>query len=145
MIVFSMQLCQDVMHCLHAMRGGMASLTEQLDLMLNLPENWDGYGAATIQSRPVEFAKEFVRLLTALRHPAGSEEQIFVCPSRDGGVMVEWIDASSEHELEVNPDGSLGFLHQDKVTGVMTTRTFRPESQGVQPGFLTELRSLIAA
>jgi hypothetical protein len=123
----------------------MATLTEQLDAMLTLPENWDGYGAAPIRPGPVEFGKEFVRLLSALRQGTHNEDGVFVTPSRDGGVLIEWDDATAEHELEINPDGSLGFLHEDKSTGVMTTRTFLPEPVGVQPGFLTELRSLIAA
>lgn len=123
----------------------MATLTEQLDLMLTLPENWDGYGAATIQTAPVEFAKEFVRLLNDLKPAAGGGDGVCVSPSRDGGVLVEWEDAVAEHELEVNPDGSLGFLHVDKASRKMTTRTVRPEPVGGQPGFLVELRALIAA
>ena len=123
----------------------MATLTEQLDAMLGLPENWDGYGAATIQPRPVEFAKEFVCLLLALRPVGRREDGVYVSPARDGGVLVEWQDATAEHELEVNPDGSMGFLHVDKATGAMTTRQFRPEPAGAQPGFLSEIRALIAA
>jgi len=100
----------------------MATLFEQLDSMRQLGENWDGYKAATPLPEAIDLAKEFVDFLTTRHGGEFSELEMFVTPSRDGGVLVEWNDLHNEHELEINPDGSLGFLHTDKVTGQLSVQ-----------------------
>ena len=122
----------------------MATLTEQLDAMLALKPNWDGYGADPIVPAAVELAKEFVALIAAVR-PGDPFAGMHVTPGRDGGVLVEWDDPGFEHELEINPDGSIGVLHVEKGTGVMTERSFRPGRFAVHPGLIRELRQLVAA
>ena len=122
----------------------MATPLEQLDLMRNLRPNWDGYGADPTDPAVIEVAKEFVRLLAALR-PGDPFKDIFVAPGRAGGVQVEWSDARAEHELEIEPDGTWGFLHIDKATGQMSERRFGPVTQAVHPELLKELQQLVAA
>lgn len=73
----------------------------------------------------VEVAKEFVGVLHALLGRGRDETNMFVSPGRDGGVLVEWDDEGAEYEMEINPDGSFGFLREDKLTGVMTEEKFR--------------------
>ncbi|MBX9628036.1 MAG: hypothetical protein K2X82_29830 [Gemmataceae bacterium] len=121
----------------------MATPLEQLDLMRDLRPNWDGYGADPTDPAVIEVAKEFVRLLAALR-PGDPYKDVFVSPGRAGGVLIEWADARAEHELEIEPDGTWGFLHTDRSTGQMTERRLRPTGQVVHPGVLQELRELAA-
>ena len=123
----------------------MATLTEQLDLMLTLQSNWDGYNADPIVPEVVEVAKEFVGVLHALLGRGGDEANMFVCPGRDGGVMVEWDDDGAEYEMDINTDGSFGFLREDKLTGVMTTEKFRAGRFAVPAALLRQFRSLAAA
>jgi len=122
----------------------MATPLEQLDAMRNLASNWDGYNADAPDHAVLELAKEFVELLARFR-PHDPFGGVFVSPGRAGGVLVEWSDSKFEHEVEIEPDGSWGFLHTDKATGAMTERTFSPIKQAVHPGFLKELRELVAA
>lgn len=121
----------------------MATLLEQLDAMLTLKPNWDGYNADVIRPEAVRLAKEFVVLIRD-GQPGRSEAGMHVTPGRDGGVLVEWADATHEHEVEVNQDGSVGFLHTSKTDGSMTERRYPPGRFAVVPGLLSEFRSSAA-
>ena len=108
----------------------MATLTEQLDLMLTLKANWDGYNADPIQPRLIALAKDFVEFFQVMEKVTGQDFGLFVHPTRVGGVQIEWQDAAQEHELEIDPDGSLGFLHIDRATGAMTEKKFSRPAEG---------------
>lgn len=102
----------------------MATPLEQLDLMRTLGPNWDGYDGDPLAPGVIDLAKVFVALLAALR-PADPFAGMFVTPGRDGGVLIEWDDPTHAHELEVNADGSVGLLHMEKVSRVMTAIALR--------------------
>jgi hypothetical protein len=124
----------------------MATLVEQLDAMLTLPANWDGYNAGPIQPGPVEVAKEIVRFFETLIAQFGPKlRDIRVYPTRVGGVQIEWEDDLQEVELEIYPDGKMSFLFEEKGSGRMTERVVEPGTGAVQPGFLSQLRHVIAA
>lgn len=94
----------------------MATLVEQLDAMRDLNENWDGYGAAAPEGRVLDLAREFVRLIEAvLRRRGAAADNLYVSPTRIGGVLIEWEDGEMEHEVEINPDQSFSFLHLNKT------------------------------
>lgn len=119
----------------------MATPSEQLEAMRLLNENWDGYGAAAPQSKAIDLAQDFIGLLELLRKAsAPGEKALYVSPTRTGGVQIEWEDPCKEHEIEINPDGSIEFLHYEKSTGQVETKTFTPEGLAViQTGVLREL------
>jgi hypothetical protein len=124
----------------------MATLTEQLQAMRQLGENWDGYGGAAPRAEVIELAQAFVGLVEALRPPTAGGWQLYVSPTRIGGVLIEWEDAERQHEVEINPDGSWGFLHLNKATRQIETRKFSPGQAAVaHPGLLRELQYLLAA
>jgi hypothetical protein len=100
----------------------MTTPLEQLKAMRSLEENWDGYGAAPPRADLIDLASEFVHFMQALRRQSSTYQQILASPTRTGGVLLEWDDDQREHEVEFNPDGSLGFLHVNKLTGEMETR-----------------------
>lgn len=122
----------------------MATPEEQLQAMRRLGDNWDAYGAAAPQASVIDLALEFAGLIeTMLSKSAAHPCALHVSPTRVGGVLIEWEDRSMEHELDLNPDGSMGFLHRNKETGHIETRSF--SSRRLEPGFLEELRQLLAA
>jgi hypothetical protein len=125
----------------------MATPTEQLECMRRLEENWDGYGAAAPQAAIVDLAGEFTRLIEAMLNISKTAwNQIHVSPTRIGGILIEWEDARTQHEIELNPDLSVGFLHLNKANGNTVTRKFVPGVRAVvDPGFLRELSELLAA
>lgn len=120
----------------------MATLTEQLDAMLTLKSNWDGYNADPPLPEVIEVAKEFVGVLHALLGRGGDETNMFVAPGRDGGVLVEWADEAAEYEMEINLDGSFGFLREDKLTGEMTEEKFRAGRFAVPAALLRRFREV---
>lgn len=124
----------------------MVTLTEQLDAMLRLKENWDGYGADPIQPGPVLLAKEFVLFFEAFAarmRPAIRDIRVY--PTRSGGVQIEWEDDTTETEMEIYTDGRIEFLFVDKATGKMRETAVPPGTGAVQPEFLHQLRSVLAA
>ena len=125
----------------------MATPSEQLQAMHGLAADWDGYGAAAPQANAIDLAQEFVGLIEAMLLHAGTPPGVLhVSPTRVGGVLIDWEDRGRQHEIEIDPDGSVGFLHLDKATGQIETRKFSPVATGVvQPGFLQELRQALAA
>lgn len=122
----------------------MATLTEQLDHMLGLKSNWDGYSAEPTDPRVVAWAKDFVAYFEAFKRTQHVNRDIRVHPTRIGGVQIEWDDSRFERELELNPDGSIGLLHIDKATGAMREECFQPGREAVAPGFLPLLGEMMA-
>jgi hypothetical protein len=120
---------------------------EQFEAMRHLPENWDGYGGAAPKGSILDLGVEFVRLLEAMLAKSTTEmPTIHVSPTRVGGLLIEWEDQTTEHEVELESDASISFLHLQKATGQIETRKFSPRSQAVvDPGLLQELRRLLAA
>ncbi len=125
----------------------MPTLDDQLQSMRELPENWDGYGAAAPLAGVVDFAQAFVAFLEAALKTSRSEvPAVHVSPTRVGGILIEWDDVQVGHEVDVRPDLSLSFLHLHRSTGQIITRSFAPDaSMAVDPGLLQELRQLLAA
>src|SRR5438445_3737285 len=125
----------------------MATSIEQVEAMRRLGENWDGYGAAAPQANLIDLAQEFTGLIEALiRKSTIAAHVLHVSPTRVGGILIDWEDDSVEHEVELNPDRSIGFLHRTKATGQIETRKFVPATHTVvHPGFLQALRHLPAS
>ena len=73
--------------------------------LLDLPPDWDGYGA-----RPVDPAvvKGALRLLLELVPTAASVPN--VVPSPSGGVQVEWHERGADIELEFKVDATASFF-----------------------------------
>ena len=120
----------------------MATLTEQLDLMLTLGPNWDGYEADPPLPDVIEVAKEFIGVLHVLLGRGGDETEMYVAPGRAGGVQVGWADDSAEYETDIDADGSFGFLSEDKATGEMSEERYRADLSAVPPALLARLQTL---
>ena len=109
----------------------MASPIQQLNAMRLLSANWDGYGAAVPEGPVIELAGEFVGLIEALlRNRAVDAAIVHVSPTRIGGVLIEWEDAATHHEVDISPDQSFGFLHLNKATRQIETRKLLPGDRG---------------
>ena len=120
---------------------------DQWEAMYRLGENWDGYGAAVPQAKIIDLAREFAGLLEAMLAKSSTlPAELHVSPTRLGGVLIDWEDDRIEHEVQLDPDYSISFLHRNKNTGDIQTRKFSADSPGVvHPGLLQELAHLVAA
>jgi len=109
----------------------MATPIEQLEAMRRLEENWDGYGAAAPRAEVIDLAQDFTCLIDAILRKSGTiPAALHVSPTRVGGVLIDWEDDARQHEIELNPDGSVAFLHLNKETGQIKTRSLRQPRAG---------------
>jgi hypothetical protein len=100
----------------------MATPALQLQAMRHLDENWDGYGAAAPKAHIIDLGLAFVTFLEGLLRVRSSAPCVMnVAPTRTGGILVEWADAATQHEVEFNTDGSFSFLHLNTATGQIST------------------------
>jgi hypothetical protein len=89
----------------------LAHVLERISGIADLDEGWDSYGALP----PSEVALAKTRwLLNSLQDwlPAGIPDPgpFAMAPLSDGGIQLDWERPGLALELEVNPDGSLGYL-----------------------------------
>ena len=117
------------------------SRSEVLNNFRTFKPNWDGYNADAPLPAVIDLALELVSLMEAIL-PVDARDTLIVLPVRHGGIQLEWADADQEHELGIEPDGSLEFLHTDKLTGEMMEHRYPSAGQAVHPGVLKELREM---
>ena len=89
----------------------------KLDSFLNLPENWNGYGAKQFSPSYIEYAKSLL-----IKLPAKAE----VFPISDGRVQFEFDkDNGAYLELEINSDKTVGVFEilDDKSEREYKTRS----------------------
>lgn len=87
------------------MRTALRKITE----LVEMPENWDGYGSCRIQQSAHRKATSIIsELLSKTSMPA---PQIFPVPG--GGIQFEWQMAHGGAELEILPNGSMEYLIED--------------------------------
>lgn len=85
------------------------SVSEQLDELTRLPQNWDSYGSAPVQAEIVTKALDVLAALSRC-----NMNRPHVLPVPGGGVQFEWANDSSELEIEIRPDGKVEFLVVDE-------------------------------
>lgn len=90
---------------LDGVRPEFLSSVRTLARLIQLPGNWDSYGSLPIQP-PAYFGALW--LLLVLNDTAVSAPHIG--PVSDGGIQLEWQLAGRELELEILPDGTIGYL-----------------------------------
>lgn len=85
---------------------------ERLVEIAALPENWDGAGALPPSARAV------ARACLLIEAAAERHEQSFggrvapwtSAPIPDGGLQVEWLGPSARIDVQIAPDGVLGYM-----------------------------------
>jgi hypothetical protein len=82
----------------------LRSVTESLDELRRLPENWDSYGAPKIDKAAAIGA---IRLLAENNFQGPSP---YVIPTSHGGIQLEWQDARGGVEIVVDPNGWFSVL-----------------------------------
>src|SRR5262249_40210298 len=72
----------------------------QLDHLLQLPGNWDSYGAAPTDPRAARMALQLLAMIMNADTPAPT-----VVPTVRGGVQLEWHHHNVDLEIELPPNG----------------------------------------
>ena len=95
----------------------MGPAMERVAELGRLPMDWATYGAGPPTSLSVEAAH---RLLTKVNDMWGRTfgqaiQPFVVVPLPRGGLQVEWRNDAAEIEIEIGPDGQVGYLFIDKT------------------------------
>ena len=87
----------------------------ELRALLDLPENWDSYGAARVARRSVARG---VEVLGQLALSVAEPPEVYATPDGTAEACWEWGGGRYEFELEFLPDGRLryGFLDREDRT-----------------------------
>lgn len=83
----------------------------QLGEFAGLERGWDSYDAEPISPVALATARGLLMLAAGeIRRRLEAPARIHVEPLADGGVQLEWFGADAELEIEVQADGTLGYL-----------------------------------
>ena len=86
----------------------------ELNELLDLPPNWNSYGARAIEPQAVVQAIQLLGAVTSEASPRPN-----VVPTRRGeGVQLEWHMHDIDVEVEVLPEASAEMFFRNKTTGV---------------------------
>ncbi len=89
---------------------------ERLVHLAELGPDWDSYGGAPPTA--IAIARAGLLILTVARRFCASSrapiEPFAVMPIADGGVQLEWRGATEDLELDIGPDGVIGYLLIDR-------------------------------
>lgn len=94
-----------------------AAVLERVVALLNMPANWDGYGAPAISREAVMFALE---VLQRTMQPTTPVPQ--VVPSSVGGVQLEWHERDIDLELHVAAPFRCEIWFEDHRAGTMVSK-----------------------
>jgi hypothetical protein len=99
----------------HDIQTALAPLVQRIAAFAELEPDWDSYGAAPPTSEALESATRCLRVLVAAVAPEVGDKAMpfWVAPLPTGGVHVEWRGSRSALEVEIGPQGQLGFLLQE--------------------------------
>lgn len=104
---------------LHDNRATVRQALHRLADMAALPPNWDSYGAEPPSSVAVGQAG---LLVEAVAEAAQATLGVRIAPwtsapIADGGIQVEWSASKRRIEVQVGPEGSLGYLVERESAG----------------------------
>lgn len=105
----------------------LAPIFERLKELAQLKVDWDSYGAEPVSSVALVAAFELLdavkeRLCRKVREPLPQ----FIAPLADGGLQLEWSRQQDDIEVEIDPNGDLGYV---LIEGQGTNRKFKEQHQ----------------
>ncbi|MCL4850147.1 MAG: hypothetical protein KJZ78_02055 [Bryobacteraceae bacterium] len=100
--------------------------------LLQLPQNWDGYGASQVREQIAQQA--LLMLIEVMENDAPPPS---IVPLSDGGVQVEWHRRGKNLEIEFPADEAPSFYYYEDESGV--------ESEGQVSWNYEKIQAYIAA
>jgi hypothetical protein len=82
--------------------------------LATLPPDWDSYGAEPLTARAIAGASLLITAVAEEQERTTGERRApwTTAPIADGGLQVEWVGQGARIEVQVAPDGTLGYLIQ---------------------------------
>ena len=81
-------------------------MNQQIEDILNLPENWDSYGSEKISLAAAATALAILKVLADKKKP-------WIVPCSDGGIQLEWHYDGLDLEIKINPDGETAGIYSE--------------------------------
>ena len=99
------------------MESHLEPALQRLDELAQLEPDWNSYGAAAMSPRAIKIAREFLKSVAKrLVDKVGERVRPYVVvPLADGGVQIEWRSPERDLEVEIGPDGTLGYLLIERI------------------------------
>ena len=79
------------------------SINQQLDYMLNIPDEWNGPGSTAISAQDIVWLRDILKQYWLADMPIP-----FLFPMENGGIELEWYISYSEHGLEIDFETKTG-------------------------------------
>ena len=87
--------------------------TSTLSGLLNLPENWDSYGAQRIQEATVVKVLKLLAQILGINSPPPA-----VVPLSDGGIQIEWHRKQQDLEICFHVGAIPSYYYYDRRSGI---------------------------
>lgn len=99
----------------HRVHTALDPTIQRIARFSELKPDWDSYGAKVPTPQALDAAARYLKILVGTYAPfAGDRAMPFwVSPLPNGGVQLEWRGPEAELEIEVDPEGRLGYLLQE--------------------------------
>lgn len=118
-----------------------ADALRRIDEFRGLEPNWNSYGAERVTREAISAAKVLFRALSDDARQLGPGlRPVAVVPLGSGGVQVEWFGPGGELEVEIEPDGTLGYL---LITGTAPDRHFEEAAIASRTHILNLVRRVL--
>ena len=105
----------------------LASTIKRLKELAQLEADWDSYGAEPVSSIALVTAFELLDAVKERLSTKGKEAlPQFIAPLADGGLQLEWSREQGDIEIEIDPDGDLGYV---LIEGQGENRKFTEQHQ----------------
>jgi len=92
-------------------RPDFLPLLDTAKRLIDLPENWDSYGASPIDPRLIEYGLSLLNELTPSQTPLPT-----MVPTSRGGIQLEWHCRDIDLEIRIESLGSLDVSFEDSRT-----------------------------
>ncbi len=92
-------------------RPDFSPLLDTAKRLIDLPENWDSYGASPIDPRLIEYGLSLLNELTPSQTPLPK-----MVPTSRGGIQLEWHCRDIDLEIRIESLGSLHVSFEDSRT-----------------------------
>jgi hypothetical protein len=92
----------------------LQEVSEQIQAIADLPDNWDSYGASRANAQILKSAHGLIRALSCVE----GVSKPHINPTPDGGIQFEWESRSKYFEVEVVAERAARFLFRDDDLGI---------------------------
>ena len=94
---------------------------QRFEEIASLGPDWDSYGAAVPSARALATARHLAGAVAESFAPRAGERALpaTVLPLADGGLQLEWLVPGGVLEVDVDPEGRLGYLLEHRIDNRM--------------------------